>query len=213
MAALAWVTGFGTTRPGTSVRAIWLGTCSTRRFGPQRYLAMDEVPVRILTAEFDHYGVSVTDLERSLAFYCEVMGGIVILPPHSVDEFSFRRAVIWIGAMGIDLNEHATNSGDAFDPTRTGLDHLAFSVTSYDALVAWAAHLETNGVVCSPIRNLEGVGEAFDFRDPDGIQIEMWHRDRNGSWANAVEQKLRRSRSGQNVQDRSNFHPPAGTTM
>jgi glyoxylase I family protein len=146
------------------------------------------------TAEFDHFGVSVTDLGRSLDFYCDVLGAILIVPPHAVDKFSFRRAVVVLnGSTGIDLNEHATNSGESFDPSRTGLDHLGFSVSSYDALVAWAAHLDAQGVAHSPIRNVAGVGEAFDFRDPDGMQLELWHKDRSGWWASHVQQKLDRA--------------------
>jgi glyoxylase I family protein len=151
---------------------------------------MPERPTPPSAAEFDHYGISIADLDRSLHFYTDILGGIVVLPPHRVDEFSFRRAVIWIGGMGIDLNEHATNTGEAFSPVRTGLDHLAFSVMCYEDLAAWAAHLDAHGVPCSPIRNVDGVGQAFDFRDPDGIQIEWWHRDHDGTWAGYVQQKL-----------------------
>jgi glyoxylase I family protein len=96
--------------------------------------------------------------------------------------------------LGIDINEHSMNEGEAFDPVRTGLDHLAFSVSSYDALLAWSAHLDASGVDCSPLRNVEGVGEAFDFRDPDGIQIEFWHLDSGGRWESHVKQKLEQSR-------------------
>jgi len=115
----------------------------------------------------------VTDLARSLDFYCDILGFIVIVPTHTVDEFNFRQAIIYLGSMGIDLCEHAMNSAEAFDPARTGLDHLAFSVSSYDALMAWAAYLDAKGVDRSPMRRVEGVGEALDFRDPDGIQIEL----------------------------------------
>jgi hypothetical protein len=91
--------------------------------------------------------------------------------------------------MGIDLNEHATNSGEAFDPSRTGLDHLGFSVSSYDALVAWAAHLDAQGVAHSPIRNAAGVGEAFDFRDRTACNLSC------GTRIAAVVGELRADRS------------------
>jgi glyoxylase I family protein len=146
-------------------------------------------------ADFHHYGISVADLGRSLGFYCDILGGIVILPPHVVDEFGFRRAVVSLNeSLGIDINEHKLNTGETFDPVRTGLDHLGFSVSSYDALVAWVAYLDAKGVACSPIRNVEGVGEAFDFRDPDGIQIEFWHLERGGGWDTYVKQRLEQSR-------------------
>ena len=156
---------------------------------------MAQVPAPPSMVEFHHYGISVRDLGRSVDFYCDILGGIVLLPPHSVDEFSFRRAVISLSdSLGIDINEYAMNTGEAFDPVRTGLDHLAFSVSSYDALVAWADHLDANGVDCSPLRNVEGVGEAFDFQDPDGIPIEFWHLDQGSSWDSHVKQTRERSR-------------------
>ena len=119
-----------------------------------------------------------------------------MIPPRPVDNFDFRRAVLTFdGSMVIDLNEHAANPGEAFDPSRTGLDHLAFRAPSYDALIAWVALIDVEGVSHSPIRVIDGVGEGFDFCDPDGIQIELWHMDRSGEWANVVRRKVVASRS------------------
>ena len=157
--------------------------------------SMAQVPARPSMVEFHHYGISVTDLSRSIDFYCDVLGGVVLLSPHSADEFGFRRAVVSLNdSLGIDINEHTRNAGEAFDPVRTGLDHLGFSVSSYDALVAWAGYLDSKGVTCSPLRNVEGVGEAFDFQDPDGIPIEFWHLDQGSSWDSHVKQTRERSR-------------------
>jgi glyoxylase I family protein len=152
---------------------------------------VDPSPPRPSPADFDHYGISVTDLARSVEFYRDILGGIVILPPHPVDEFGFRRAVIYLNdCLGIDLNQHARNGAESFDHARTGLDHLAFGVTSHDALLDWRAYLDAHGLACSPLREVDGVGEAFDFRDPDGIPIEFWHYDLDGSWRAYVNQKL-----------------------
>ena len=144
--------------------------------------------------EFDHFGVSVSDLNRSLDFSCRVLGAVLLISPRPVEDFDFRRAVVaFNGSWVVDLNEHESNSGDGFDPSRTGLDHLGFNIPSYDALMAWIDHLDAEGVAHSPIRIIDQVGEAFDFCDPDGIQIEFWHMDRSGKWANYVRQKLEQS--------------------
>jgi glyoxylase I family protein len=157
---------------------------------------MDQGSAPPSIAKLDHFGISVTDLSRSLAFYCDVLGVIVLIPPHTDEKFNFRRAVVMLdGPMGLDINEHTTNSGEPFDPARTGLDHLAFGVPSYEVLVEWANHLDAQGVTHSPIRNLAGFGETFDFRDPDGVQIEFWHKDQDGAWANNVRQRLAETRS------------------
>jgi glyoxylase I family protein len=146
------------------------------------------------TIEFDHFGISVSDLGRSLDFYCRVLGAVRLVSPRPVEDFQFRRAIVaFNGSWVVDLNEHEANAGESFDPSLTGLDHLAFNVPSYDALAGWIARLDSEGVTHSPIRTIDGVGEAFDFCDPDGIQIELWHMDRSGEWANYVQQKLQQS--------------------
>jgi glyoxylase I family protein len=110
---------------------------------------------------------------------------VVVLPPDPADNFDGRRAVLMLSnGMGLDVNEFATNAGNTFDPSRTGLDHLAFAADSYEALAAWAARLDDHGVAHSPIRTVAGIGvQIFDCRDPDGIQLEFVHMDPSGSWA------------------------------
>lgn len=157
---------------------------------------MDEVPAAPSIVKLDHFGISVTDLTRSLDFYCGVLGAVVLVPPHNVDQFNFRRAIVMLdGPMVLDLNQHAANSGETFHPSRTGLDHLAFGAASHEALEAWAARLDAKGVPHSPITPVENVGETFEFRDPDGIQLEFWYMDWIGTWASYVRRKLARSRS------------------
>ena len=123
--------------------------------------------------------------EDVLKFYCDVLGAAVVLSPNPADNFDGRRAVLMLSnGMGLDVNEFASNAGDAFDPGRTGLDHLGFAADSYEGLAAWAARLEEHGVAHSPIRTVAGIGvQIFDFRDPDGIQLEFVHMDTGGSWA------------------------------
>src|SRR5579883_2035710 len=124
----------GAFRAGTSVRRSVSATgCEGERTGipagSRRAVALDHslsdtsamngnLP-RPSTIEVDHLGVSVRDLGRSLDFYCRILGAVLVMPPRPVDDFNFRRAVVTFdGSMVIDLNEHVTNSGEAFDPTR-----------------------------------------------------------------------------------------------
>src|SRR5262245_31430963 len=90
----------------------------------------------------DHLGLSVTDLDKSTAFYCDLLGAQVLFPAH--DAGSFRRVVIAIGSSMIDLNEFRANDGTRFDATRTGLDHLALIAPSRELLDAWAHWLDAN---------------------------------------------------------------------
>jgi glyoxylase I family protein len=120
-----------------------------------------------------------------MEFYCNVLGAAVVFQPDAADNFNGRRAIVMLSdQMGFDVNEFATNVGNAFDPTCTGLDHLAFAADSYDALEAWVARLDEGGVAHSPIREIAGVGVYIvHFRDPDGIQLEFVYMDRSGAWA------------------------------
>ena len=67
-----------------------------------------------------------------------------------------------------------SHAADAFDPFRTGLDHLALEVSSRDELEAWMPHLVQLGVAYSPITDL-GHASFICIKDPDGIPIELWH--------------------------------------
>jgi glyoxylase I family protein len=128
-----------------------------------------------------HLGISVTDLARSEAFYCDVLGARVLYRQHE-SEWG-RRTVVTLGPHAIDLNQFARNDGGPFDPAKTGLDHLAFTASSREQLEDWADWLDAQGVSRSPIRDVrndplqdpdaQAVGVMFDFADPDGIQLEF----------------------------------------
>jgi glyoxylase I family protein len=99
--------------------------------------------------------------------------------PYNGDSSAFagRMALVLLGTVGLDLFEHAANAGHAFAPDRTGLDHLALAAASLDELNAWASRLDSHGVTRSPIRETDAFGSMFDFRDPDGIQLEFFFLD------------------------------------
>jgi glyoxylase I family protein len=119
-----------------------------------------------------HFGLSVTDLDRSITFYCDVLGAMVVRTPYNGYRFSGRMALVTLGSTAVDLYEHAANEGERFEPARTGLDHLALVAASYEDLDAWGRWVDAKGVRRSEIREVEGAA-IFDFVDPDGIQIEF----------------------------------------
>jgi glyoxylase I family protein len=124
--------------------------------------------------EMSHLGFSVTDLDRSIKFYCDVLGAELVRAPYDGDSpsFSGRMALVMLGSNGLDLYEHAGNEGERFEPARTGLDHLALVAESFEHLKTLADWLDACEVPRSEIRDV-GVGAMFDFVDPDGIQIEF----------------------------------------
>lgn len=126
-------------------------------------------------AGLHHMGLSVRDLDRTIQFYCDVLGAALFREPYDGDSpsFSGRMALVAFGVFGLDLFEHAENAGETFQPVRTGLDHLAFPTQSVEELEQWASWLDTCGISHSDIRDAGGFGSMFNFVDPDGIQLEF----------------------------------------
>ena len=126
-----------------------------------------------------HVALTVRDRHRSATWYRQVLGFEL------VKEFTFepdelgipRTLLVHPGSQFLlAFCEHRNRSGDAFDPFRTGLDHLALEVASREELEAWMPHLQQLGVVYSPIKEL-GHASYICIKDPDGIPIELWHAE------------------------------------
>ncbi len=77
--------------------------------------------------------------------------------------------------MVLCLQQHKANRGEVFDPARTGGDHLGLKVDSREELDKWAAWFAERDVVCSPVAD-RPYGSVLCFKDPDGIQLEMFYR-------------------------------------
>lgn len=77
----------------------------------------------------------------------------------------------------LGLDHHADADRAPFDARRTGLDHLAFRVSTREEVDLWIAHLDRLGVPHAPVHEVaEPMPYALvNFRDLDGIQLEvMW---------------------------------------
>lgn len=119
-----------------------------------------------------HFRLTVSNVDRAVAFYSDVLGfkKLMDLNPG---------AFLSNGAVGLGIGPHPfperAMRGDRFDENRIGLDHLSFAVPSRAALDDAVRVLDTHGIAHSEIRDL---GEAFGiaivvFRDPDNIQLEV----------------------------------------
>ena len=125
-------------------------------------------------AGVSHVALSVTDRDRSRAWYSQVLGFEVI------EDNAEHDFVEWIllhpqNRMVLCLQQHAANQGERFDPTRTGGDHVGLKVGSREELDEWSEWFTKNDVVHSPIAD-RPYGAVLCFKDPDGIQLEMFFR-------------------------------------
>jgi glyoxylase I family protein len=124
-----------------------------------------------------HIRLTVTDIERSRQFYESVFGWPVALevPPDADDatreqlSFLFGGVLYNLGDCLIGLRPVAT---DTFNENRVGLDHLCLRVASRAELDSAAAHLDELGHAREPIKDI-GHGHILEFRDPDGIALEL----------------------------------------
>jgi glyoxylase I family protein len=124
-----------------------------------------------------HLGLTVRDVDASAAWYVDVLGF------HRTGEYtapdSARRKVFLRHdglRVRIGLTQHQYGPKGAFDETRTGLDHLAFAVSSREELDDWAQRFAEAGVPCSPVAPANSIPGAavLVFRDPDNIQLELF---------------------------------------
>src|SRR6478609_6514884 len=114
-----------------------------------------------------HFTFTVTDLEVSTRFYADVMGLLPLL------DFGYGRLLMDRRTgftIAVALPPDA--QGGRFTHLATGLDHLGFGVDSVEELEEWVRHLDEHGVERSPITD-GGMSMHLNFRDPDGIALEI----------------------------------------
>ena len=120
-----------------------------------------------------HLRLTVSDVERSLAFYTDVLGFELRV------RFGPNSVFLHDGTMGLGLNTPWHDLPEAerrFDEARVGLDHIGFRVASPEDVQRAAEHLDACGVARSEVKP----GRVPDstlvvFRDPDNIQLEYYY--------------------------------------
>lgn len=132
----------------------------------------------IPVSAYSHVRLTVTDIQRSRAFYDAVFALPVLaeLPPDA-DEAT-RERLAWLDGgivyrFGGSLLGLRPVGGDAFDENRVGLDHLSFAVASRADIDAAAATLDSLGVAHEPVKDI-GAAYILEFRDPDNIALELF---------------------------------------
>jgi catechol 2,3-dioxygenase-like lactoylglutathione lyase family enzyme len=123
-----------------------------------------------------HYIVLSKDLEKTRAFYCDVLG----LRTGPRPPFNFEGLWIYVGDVAAihvagraSYDNTSRTDLNPADPVKHGsgsVDHIAFAATNYDELTAsfdlHGVKYRATSVPGSDLRQL------FVF-DPDGIQIEI----------------------------------------
>jgi catechol 2,3-dioxygenase-like lactoylglutathione lyase family enzyme len=138
---------------------------------------------------FSHLGICVSDLERSLRFYCDGLGFTSGVAHHLGGEFGaalevgpdaeFTSHFIRRDSVSIELLHYATPSvfgTPSANRNHLGLTHLSFLVDDVDAVLdRLLAH---GGTLIAPTRTLIPYpnGASLDLvfvADPDGTRVEL----------------------------------------
>jgi catechol 2,3-dioxygenase len=148
------------------------GPANDRERIPMTFTAPEETRV-------GHVHLRVSDLERAVAFYRDVLGFSVQVR---------AEGAAWLGAGGyhhhVALNTWKTAGATKAPPGHTGLYHAAFLYPTLDDLKTVARRVRDAGVRIYGHSD-HGVSIALYFDDPDGNGVEIyWDRPKD-EWPRA----------------------------
>jgi glyoxylase I family protein len=126
-------------------------------------------------SKISHISFSARDAEKSAQWWSRVFG-LAEIDRAAGDTW---RAILLVhppSGTVIEFQQHDGNQGEVFNPRRTGFDHMGLKVDDRAELDEWREHFERLDVTHSPIVDAE-YGSVLTFKDPDGIQFEMFHRE------------------------------------
>ena len=135
---------------------------------------MSAVANAISIRRLDHVVIRSADLDRSLRFYCDVLG---CSEERRLDALGLVQ--LRCGESMLDLVDISGPLGKAGGaaPGNGGrnVDHFALALETFDEL-AIRNHLESHGVEAGEVGErygAEGTGPSMYIRDPDGNVVEL----------------------------------------
>lgn len=126
----------------------------------------------IATGPVHHLALTVTNVRRSVDFYCNLLGFTPIM------EFG-PRVLLFNGSLVLAITPPPDASqapaDDRFNENRIGLDHLSFGIKSKTEMDTALKILDLNAIPHGEIKDLGNELRIYvlALRDPDNIQIEL----------------------------------------
>ena len=126
---------------------------------------------------FEHVGMTSSDLDRTIAFYCDLLGlTLAVRRQNEKGEMAFLDTGSGMLEIACPIAPRFSRSRDV-PPHEAGMRHLTFAFTSVDAVFA---RLEAAGVEIverpRPAFFTEMIKRVAFVRDPDGIIVELIER-------------------------------------
>ena len=118
-----------------------------------------------------HLSLSVTDLDRSVQWYRDVLD-LSLEAQFDTETFARARFRNQSGSLILTLTCHHERLADSFDERRPGMDHVAFEVDAED-FDRMAARFDSLDVVHSEVKEPFPGARLITLRDPDNIQLEV----------------------------------------
>lgn len=120
-----------------------------------------------------HITLTVTDPERSKAFYTELLGLSHMM---NLGEKVIMGNDNLLLVINPPPDPQQAPANDRFSEHRCGLDHVSFNVGSHADLESAIALFDEKGIDHGEIKDLSEAGVpilVLAFRDPDNIQLEL----------------------------------------
>ena len=132
-----------------------------------------------------HVHLKVADLDRSLKFYCDVLGFELM------QKYGTQAAFVSAGGYHhhIGLNTWESEGGRLPPPGTTGLYHLAILYPTRADLADALKRLLANGIQLDGASD-HGVSEALYLRDPDSNGVELYWDRPKAEWPKTADGKL-----------------------
>lgn len=133
-------------------------------------------------ARIGHVHLTVSDLDRAVAFYRDVLGFAVTA--------TYGRDAVFLSAGGyhhhLGLNTWAGRGAPRPASGTTGLYHFAVLYPDRAALAAAVRRVVEHGVPLEGAAD-HGVSEAVYLRDPDGNGVELYRDRPEAEWPRAAD--------------------------
>jgi len=132
-----------------------------------------------------HVHLKVADLDRSLKFYCDVLGFELM------QKYGTQAAFVSAGGYHhhIGLNTWESEGGKPPPPGTTGLYHLAILYPTRADLADALKRLLVNGIQLDGASD-HGVSEALYLRDPDSNGVELYWDRPKAEWPKTADGTL-----------------------